>query len=933
MAQRTKLASTRGLSAAWVRTGLAGLLVGLAACGGPNEADLMASAKSLMAKKDAKAAVIQLKSALQQNGNSRDARLLLGEALLDLGDAAGALVELRKAQELQVPDEKVVPLLAKAMLATGEEARLITQYATLKLKEPAAEADLKAALATAYAVQRDTDKARGAAEEALRAQPDHAPARMVLARLTALEGDVDGGLTLLGKILAAEPGHERAGILKGDMLLQSKRDPEAALASYRQVLATSPASVAARSAVLNILLMQQKQPEAKAEFELLKKAAPNHPETLYYDAQFAFSDKDYKRTREVTDQILKVFPNQVRVLELAGAAEFRLRNYLQAEALLGKALKLAPQQGLTRLLLAQTYLRTGEPAKTLDVLKPVLDTGKASGTTLSLAGEAYLQLGDAKRSEEAFRLALKAAPQDARVRTSAALAQIAQGNAGSAIPELEAVAAGDAGPRADLALISARLRQNDLAGALKAIDGLEKKLPDQALPLQLRGRVLSLKKDLPGAIKSYEAAMAKEPAYFPPVASLAALDMVANKPEEARKRFNTFIQAQPKSWQARLAMAELDARVGAPATTVSASLREAVKINPSEPRPHIVLINQLINSGDAKSALIAAQDATAALPNNFDVMDAQGRAELAAGDNQRAVSTFKKLASLLPRNPSPELRLADAYVATNDLEAAARSLRRAAELQPENTGVQRAMARVAMMNKRPDEALKIARDLQRRSAQDPLGYTLEAEIEASRKNWDAAQAAYRAALQRARTSETTAKLHSVLMAAGKGADADRLAADWLKANPKDPSFHYFLGDVALAQNKFDQAEARYRAVLDIQADNALALNNVAWLMVKQGKPGAVALAEKANTLMPNRAPLVDTLSTALEAENQLPKAIEAQKRAVALEPKDPSLGLRLAKLYIKAGDKVLARTELDRLAKLGDKFSGQAEVATLLKTL
>ena len=34
--------------------------------------------------------------------------------------------------------------------------------------------------------------------------------------------------------------------------------------------------------------------EAKAEFELLKKSAPNHPETLQFEAQLAFNDKDYK---------------------------------------------------------------------------------------------------------------------------------------------------------------------------------------------------------------------------------------------------------------------------------------------------------------------------------------------------------------------------------------------------------------------------------------------------------------------------------------------------------------------------------------------------------------------------------------------------------------------------------------------------------------
>lgn len=905
----------------------------LAACSGASETELLGAAKVSLQKKDTKAAIIQLKNALAANAQSAEARLLLGQALLEQGDASAALLELRKAQELQVPDEQVVPDLARAMLLVGEESKLVAQYGSLELRDASAGADLKTSVATALAVQGDTTKAGERVEEALRLKPGYAPALIVQARLRALDGAPDDAIALLDQVLAAEPGNARAGTLKADMLLYGKRDADGALAAFRKVLETQPGSVVARAGVINILFSQQKLPEARTEFDLLKKSAPNHPETLFFEAQFAFNDKDYKKTREISEQVLKSFPNNVRVLELAGAAEFRMKNYIQAEALLAKALKLAPQQRLSRLLLAQTYLRNGEPSKTLDALKPVLDSGKADGTTLSLVGEAYLQLGDAARSEQAFQAALKAAPTDARVRTSAAMAQMARGNNSGAIVELEAVAAGDGGPRADLALISARLRQNDIAGALKAIDGLEKKLPDQALPLQLRGRLLSLKNDLPGATKSFEAAIAKEPAYFPPVASLAALDLMAKKPEDARKRFNTFIQAQPKSWQARMALAELEARIGAPAATVAAALRDAVKVNPTEARPHIALVNHLIGNADAKAALLAAQDATAALPNNTEVMDTLGRAELAAGDHQRALSTFKKLASLQPRNAVPEIRLAETYAAMKDSESASRALRRAAELQPGNVAVSRAQARLAMADGRPDDALKVARDMQKRAPQDATGFTMEGEIEVSRKNWDASVAAYRASLKLAPSSETTAKLHTALLAAKKPADADRLAADWLKAHPKDASFQYFLGDVALAQNDLPRAEARYRTVLEVQPDNALAMNNVAWLLAKQGKPGALAMAQKANQLLPDRAPLIDTLSLALESDNKLPEAIEAQKRAITLEPKDPGLTLRLAKLYIKAGDKTRARGELDALSKLGDKFAGQPEVAKLLSSL
>lgn len=910
---------------------LAALL--LTACAGESDTQLIASAQQLLAKKDNKGAVIQLKTALQKNPDSAEARLLLGKTLLEQGDPVTALVELRKAQELRVPDERVVPDMARAMLAVGDGDKLIAQFGALKLTDPVAAADLRTTVATALGIQNNLDGARAAIAEALRLKPGYGPALLIQARLEAAGGKVDEALTLLDQSLAADPASERTGVFKGELLLQSKQDPEAAKAAFRAVLKSTPDSVAARAAVANILFQQQKLEDSRAEFVLLKKSAPNHPETLFLEAQLAFADKDYKKTRETAELILKNFPDSVRVLELGGAAEFRLRNYVQAEGLLGRALKLAPRQLLTRQLLAQTYLRSGQADKAVQVLQPVLEGGKPDAGSLSLAGEAYLQIGDEKRSEQAFQMALKIAPNDSQVRTTAAIAQIARGNATGAETALAQVVAGDSSPRADLALVSARLRNKDLPGALKAIDGLAKKLPDSPLPSQLRGRVFLLQQNNAGAAAQFEAALAKDTNYFPAVASLAALDYTQGKSDSARQRFQNYLKTQPKSWQAQLALAELEARTGAPPTKVTESVRAAVKLNPSEPRPHLVLINNLLAVGDDKAALQAAQDAAAALPNNFDIMDAQGRAETAAGDKQRAVTTFKKLASLQPRNPQHPMRLADAYLALKDYGAAERALRQAIELAPEALAPRRALAAVALADKRPKDAVAVARELQKREPKNAVGYTLEGEIEASAKNWDAAIAAFRAAQQRSTDADAVAKLHAALNASGKTEEADRLGADWVKSHPKETAFTYYLGDMALARNDLVGAEARYRQVLAVQPDNALALNNVAWLLAKQGKPGALPMAEKAVSLLPDRAPLLDTLSTVLEAENQVPRAIEVQKRAISLAPGDPRLSMRLAKLYIKSGDKDRARAELEALAKLGAKFGEQAEVSTLMKTL
>lgn len=909
------------------------LSLGIAACGGKSDTELIASAKSLLDTKDTKGAVIQLKSAIQQNPQSGEARFLLGKTLLAGGDPVAALVELRKAQELQVADELVIPEIARAMLSVGEEGKLIPQYGSARLKTATAQADLRTSISVAHALRNEMELADEAVASALQAQPGYAPAAIQQARLRAASGAIDNALELLAQVLQKEPTNDAAGLLQGELLWHGKNDIAKATEAIRKVAASNPESVRAHASLITLLNESKKPDEAKAQFELLKKVAPNHPETLFFEAQFAFSKQDYKLTRDITDRLLKGMPENAQVLELAGAAEFRLRNYVAAEAFLGRALKTSPNLLLSRQLLAQVYLRTNQPTKTLEVLAPLLEGKNVDGASLALAADAWMQTGDTKRSEAAFAQAAKIAPNDARVRTSAALAQLARGNSSAALGQLEAIAAEDKGPRADVALISARLKLNDIPGALKAIEGLERKTPDRPLAYNLKGRVLLLKRDLEGAKSAFETALSKDPGYFPAIASLAAMELSAGKPELARKRFEEVTKARPKAHEAWLAMAELDARTGAPPEQVLGHLRSAVKANAGEAAPHLALIKNLLGAGDYKSALTAAREASAALPSNLEIMAALGRTQVAAENAEQAVSTFKQLTALQPTNPAHHYSMAEALMAHKDSEGARRSLRKALEIQPDFTPAKQALVKLSLIEKRPQEGLAIAKDMQKQSPLNPTGFILEGDVELSRKNFDAATAAYKQAFQLAKTTENFVRVHGALRQGGKTAEAERLTADWSKARPKDAGLRYYLGDLALSQNEFAAAEGHYRTVLELQPNNALAMNNIAWLLAKQGKPGAVAMAEKANELMPGKVALMDTLATALASENKLPKAIDVQKSAIARSPNDPGLKLGLAKLLIKSGDKAYARSELEDLAKMGDKFKGQAEVSALLKSL
>jgi len=904
----------------------------LGGCSGDNPESLIASSKEFLAKNDSKAAVIQLKNALQKDPNLGEARFLLGKALFESGDITGAEVELRKALERKYASDQTIPLLASAMLATGQAKKVTDEFAKTQLSAGEPLAALKTTLSAAYAAQGNREAAQAELAAALASMADYAPAQLANARMKAVNQNFDEAQTIVDQVLAKNPKNHDAFLLSG-MLQAAKGNPDNALALYRKAIEAKPDFLLAHSAIISSLFQQQKLNEATKQIELLKKVAPKHPQTIYLDAQATYQRKDYKVARELTQQLLKVSPNNPNSLQIAGAVEYQLRSYVQAEAYLSKAVQLAPELALARKLLISSYLRAGQPAKALATLQPVLERIEKDPSFLSIAGETYLQNGDAKKAADYFAKASKLDPDDAAKKTSLALAHMAQGNTASGFEELEQITLADKGITADLALIAAYLRTNQPDKALKAIDSLEKKQPDNAATHNLRARTLLSKKDIPGARQSFEKALAINPGFFPAAASLAAIDLTEKKPEDARKRFEAVLAADPKNIQAMLALAELKAAAGGTTDEVASLISKAITTNPSEVAPRLALIQFYLNKKDGKKALTAANDAAAAIPDKPEILDALGRTQQFSGDFNQAMSTYGKLSTLQPNSPLAQMRLAEINLANKNKDEAAKSLKKALDIKPDLIEAQRGLILLALDAKKPNDALGIARQVQQQKPKEPVGFVLEGDIYASEKAWPDAIKAYQNGLKQVAVPELAIKLHSALLASGNTPEADKMAANWTREHAKDVAFRMHLGDIATARKDYPQAAQNYRSALDIQPNNPLVLNNLAWVSGQLKAPKAIEYAEKANRLAPNQPPFMDTLAMLLADKGETAKAIELLRKALELSPQAGAIQLNLAKVLISTGKKDEARKELDALAKLGDKFPGQADVSKLQKEL
>lgn len=920
----------------------------LVACGGEGYDSLMSSARTALAKGESKAAIIQLKNALQKNPEAGEARFLLGQAFLDSGDARSAEVELRKAIAAKFEPTRVAPVLARAQLALQAYKPMIELYGDLKLDDAAARADLKTSLATAYEIGGAREKSAAALQEALAAKPGYAPAVLLQVRLTLRDGDVPAALQLLDSLLKADPKLAEAWRLKGDVVLAAiKAADDGAkglnaadgVAAYRQALVLAPKDLGAHAGLINHWIEAGELDQAATALQNLKQALPADPQSFYFEALLAYSRKDFTAARGPAQSLLKIAPESPLALQLGGAIEYELKAYGPAEEMLAKALKLAPNLSAPRRMLTQIYLLTASPAKAVAAIQPLLLNGTPDAQIYSLAGEAFLQNGDPKKAETYFAQAAKLNPSDSRSRTQLILGKAATAKPEDVLADLKAISDSDPSSVADIALIRAHLQRRDLDKAMAAIDVLERKQPKRPIAANLRGLVLLARKDVVGARLNFEKALSLEPGFYPAAALLASLDMADKKPDAAKLRFETLLKATPDNVKAHLALAELKELGGASQEEVGALIEKAILLKPLDAAPRVALVDHHLKARDLKAAQIAAQKGIAALPESPELLEVQGRVRMLAGEYNQATESFNALARVMPRSPMPHMRLAEAYVALKNLPNATASLKRALDLAPDYLVARKRLGEVQLAALDYKSALASAALMQKQEAGKAAGLGLQGDVLAAQKDWAGAAAAYRQSLAAGAESNAdvaaslAAKLHHALALLPNKAEAEKFAAAWIRDHPKDAVFQFYLGGEELLQGQLALAESRFAAVLKLQPENAPALNNIAWLLMKQGKPGALALIEKANQLQPKQAEFLDTLSLVLEAEKQLPRAIEVQMQALDLQPENHTMRLRLAKLYLASGDKSRAGAELQRLAKAGKQYGGQAEVQQLLRAL
>lgn len=142
-----------------------------------------------------------------------------------------------------------------------------------------------------------------------------------------------------------------------------------------------------------------------------------------------------------------------------------------------------------------------------------------------------------------------------------------------------------------------------------------------------------------------------------------------------------------------------------------------------------------------------------------------------------------------------------------------------------------------------------------------------------------------------------------------------------------------LADIAYLQRNWEKAKQVYRQVIEIDPENATALNNYGYLLAELGErlDEAEKMIRKALKLRPNEPAFWDSLGWVYFQRGEYKEALRWVEKAVKAQPYDAELRYHLGMIYWRLGEKEKALRELREAVKINPRHPQAIEALEQLE--
>ena len=365
--------------------------------------------------------------------------------------------------------------------------------------------------------------------------------------------------------------------------------------------------------------------------------------------------------------------------------------------------------------------------------------------------------------------------------------------------------------------------------------------------------------------------------------------------------------------------------------------REALRVRPDMLEADTALAGAALQKGDWSGLDRLASTIIQAQPNSPDGYTLQAVAAINLKQRDKADASIQKAIEVAPRNPVGYIQLGTLRLLENRYADAEKAYLTVLELDPSSSEGLSGLMRVYLAQKDADKAIAAANTQIAKSPNNSGFYDLlGTALFDNKKDYRGAEAALRKATDLDKNNtDAILKLGQVLNAEGSGDQALALFQQAVKDHPRDVPLYLLLGEMLEAKHDWSGAKVAYQQLLEVQPENPIASNNLAYVMLQEGGnvDVALAMAQTARRGMPDSPNAADTLGWAYYKKGAYASAIGLLQEAVKGRPDDASFHYHLGLAYQQAGKIPSAKEQLQKVLKIDPNFPAADDVRRTLSEL
>ena len=705
-----------------------------------------------------------------------------------------------------------------------------------------------------------------------------------------------------GKRYSTEGKYREAAIQFANALKADKNFPEAhyelALAyehlqqynaAYSELMRTvdlQPTNYKARIDLANLLLAGGRIDDAQAQASAVMAAQPNNPDLHALLSAIALRRGMKDNALIEIQRALELDPNRATFheeLALLQAGDPTKASVVEDE--LKKSIALDPKLMNARLLLAAFYIKNSRWPEAEQVSRGAIATDPKSLSARASLTEVFLKQGNQAKAEEVLRQAsqdLADNPQGVRM----------------------------------LADYYASTGQLDKARA--EFSSLAAKYPKNVSVLKGYIRVLLEVKDY-GTAQAVVTELMKKDAKDPEVAGLNGIVLLnSGKVSDAVNALQNAVKDSPKDaflqyWLGRAALAKGDIDLA------EESLRQSANLNPSRLATEEELAQIATQRGDMNLLSDVAEKTIAAAPHFPGGYVWRSMVEFIHKSPDKAEADLKTAMSIAPQSPQAYLLLGKMRFSQKRFPEGVSLLEQALKYDPNSVDAMRLLISYDLYLKQPDKALARLNAQIDKSPKNSSFYDLLAQLQIQDKKLDQAAATAQKALQmNSNDGEAVILFAQIQVLRGQTANAISTWEQWSNSHPNDAGAYAILGALEESRGDLGKSEAYYKKSLQIQPQQPVAANNLAYRMLQNGEnvDVALSLAQIARRGMPNSPDTADTLAWAYYNKGTYEFARDLLEDALKTDPNSATMQYHLGMVYSKLLDKSNAVIHLKKAVSL-----------------